>query len=367
MSALLTRREFLQSGGAVVIGLALPFPAAAQRATGADQALGKTLDGNEIDGFLAVRADGTVIVYCGKVDLGQGLRIAIPQMAAEELGVALERIVLIEGDTALTPDQGPTGGSSGVMRGGVQIRQAAATAREALLQKAANRTGKPTTELEIVGGIVQHRGGGDGVPIGELVGNQRFELKLDPKAKLKDPARYTIVGKPIPRPDVPAKVTGRHVYVHDFAVDGMLHARVVRPPAIGAKLLAVDESSIRNIHGVRVVRRESFLAVVAEDEWDAVRAARALKVRWSESNRLIGHAAVREWMRAGPFEGEEFLVRRGDARQALAGASKRISAEYFWPMQSHASLGPSCAVADVRDGRATIWSASQATHKFRET
>jgi len=367
MSALLTRREFLQSGGAVVIGLALPFPAAAQRATGADQALGKTLDGNEIDGFLAVRADGTVIVYCGKVDLGQGLRIAIPQMAAEELGVALERIVLIEGDTALTPDQGPTGGSSGVMRGGVQIRQAAATAREALLQKAANRTGKPVTELEIVGGIAQPKGGGDGVPIGELVGNQRFELKLDPKAKLKDPARYTIVGKPIPRPDVPAKVTGRHVYVHDFAVDGMLHARVIRPPAVGAKLLEVDESSVNDIPGVQVVHRQNFLAVVAVDEWDAVLAARTLKARWSETNSLVGHAGVREWLRAGPFEAEESLVRKGDAKQALAAAPKRVTAEYYWPMQSHASMGPSCAVADVRDGKATIWSASQATHKFRET
>jgi len=350
-----------------VIGLALPFPAAAQRATGADQALGKTLDGNEIDGFLAVRADGTVIVYCGKVDLGQGLRIAIPQMAAEELGVALERIVLIEGDTALTPDQGPTGGSSGVMRGGVQIRQAAATAREALLQKAANRTGKPVTELEIVGGIAQSKGGGDGVPIGELVGSQRFELKLDPKAKLKDPARYTIVGKPIPRPDVPAKVTGRHVYVHDFAVDGMLHARVIRPPAVGAKLLEVDESSVKDIPGVQVVHRQNFLAVVAVDEWDAVLAARTLKARWSETNSLVGHAGVRDWLRAGPFEAEESLVRKGDAKQALAAAPKRVTAEYYWPMQSHASMGPSCAVADVRDGKATIWSASQATHKFRET
>src|SRR5215469_3094526 len=232
MNALLSRREFLQSGGAVVIGLALPFPAAAQRATGADQALGKTLDGNEIDGFLAVRADGTVIVYCGKVDLGQGLRIAIPQMAAEELGVALDRIVMIEGDTALTPDQGPTGGSSGVMRGGVQIRQAAATAREALLRKAAERDGKQAVDFEIVDGIARPKGGGNGVPISELVGGKRFELKLDPKAKLKDPARYTIVGKSLPRPDVPGKVTGAHIYMHDFVVDGMLHARVIRPPEV---------------------------------------------------------------------------------------------------------------------------------------
>jgi nicotinate dehydrogenase subunit B len=350
-----------------VIALAIPRPAVAQRASGAEKALGKTVDTNEVDGFLAVNGDGSVTVYCGKVDLGQGLRIAIPQMAAEELGVALDRIVLIEGDTALTPDQGPTGGSSGVTRGGVQIRQAAATAREALLRKAAERSEKQAGDFEIVDGIARPKVGGQGVPISELVGDKRFELKLDPKAKLKDPASYTIVGKPLPRPDVPGKVTGKHIYVHDFAVDGMLHARVIRPPAVGAKLLAVDEGSIKSIRGVRIVRRESFLAVVAEDEWDAVRAAGALKTRWSDSSELIGQSAVRDRMRVGPFEGEEFLVRKGDAKQALASATNRLSAEYYWPMQSHASMGPSCAVADVRDGKATIWSASQATHRFRET
>jgi len=367
MSAFLSRREFLQTGGALVIALAVPRSASGQRARGADKALGKTVDTSEVDGFLAVNGDGSVTVYCGKVDLGQGLRIAIPQMAAEELGVALDRIVMIEGDTALTPDQGATGGSSGVMRGGVQIRQAAATAREALLHRAAERSGKQAADFEIVDGIARPKGGGPGVPISELVGGTRFELKLDPKAKLKDPASYTIVGKPQPRPDVPGKVTGTHIYMHGFAVDGMLHARVIRPPGVGARLLAVDEASIKSIRGARVVRRESFLAVVAEDEWDAVRAAGALKARWSDSSELIGQSSVREWMRAGPFEGEESLVRKGDARQALASATKRLSAEYYWPMQSHASMGPSCAVADVRDGKATIWSASQATHKFRET
>jgi CO/xanthine dehydrogenase Mo-binding subunit len=365
MSARLSRREFLQSGGALVIGLALPDYAIAQRAS-ADHALGKTVDGSEVDGFLAVRADGTVIVYCGKVDLGQGVRIAIPQMAAEELGVALERIVLIEGDTALTPDQGGTGGSRGITGGGVQIRQAAATAREAILRMASAKTGQAAGELEIAGGVVRSKGARAGTPIGELIGDRRFELKLDPKAKLKDPLTYTVVGKPLPRPDVPDKVTGRHVYVHDLRLEGMLHARVIRPPSVGARLLEVDETSIKSIRGARVVRRESFLAVVADDEWSAVLAARALKARWSESSVLVGQSGVRDWMRAAA-DGEEFLVRKGDAKQALATAPKRISAEYYWPMQSHASMGPSCAVADVRDGKATIWSASQATHRFHET
>jgi CO/xanthine dehydrogenase Mo-binding subunit len=362
-----TRREFLQAGGALVIGLALPRGADAQRAPAAEKALSKTVDASELDAFIAVRADGTVNVYCGKVDLGQGLRIAIPQMAAEELGVSVERIALIEGDTALTPDQGPTGGSTGVTRGGVQIRQAAATARDALLRMGAERTGKSAADLEIVDGVVRPKAGGAGIAIGDLIGDRRFALKLDPKVTLKDPASYTIVGKPLLRPDVPDKVTGRHIYVHDFAVEGMLHGRVIRPPAVGAALLGVDERSIANIPGARVVRIGSFLGVVADDEWDAVLAARTLKARWSDANTLIGQEAVRRWMRTGPFESEEFLVRKGDAKGALAAAGNRLSSEYFWPMQSHASMGPSCAVADVHGGKATVWSASQATHKFRET
>jgi CO/xanthine dehydrogenase Mo-binding subunit len=361
------RRTFLQGGGALVIGLALPRPGAAQRTSGADQALGKTVDGSEVDGFLAVRADGRIVVYCGKVDLGQGVRIAIPQMAAEELGVAIEKIVLVEGDTALTPNQGGTGGSRGITDGGVQIRQASATARDALLRLASEKSGRPVAELEIVDGLVRPKGGGAGTPIGELVGERRFGLKVDPKAKLKDPATYTVVGKPLPRPDVRGKVTGTHQYVHDLTLDGMLHARVIRPPAVGARLVEVDEASIKSIPGASVVRKDSFLAVVAEDEWDAVSAARALKARWSDASMLVGQAGVRDWLRAGPFESEEVLVRKGDAKQMLGASERRVSAEYYWPMQSHASMGPSCAVADVRDGKATIWSASQATHKFRET
>lgn len=366
MSALVSRREFLQAGGALVVGFTLPGPAYTQQLARAEAALGKTFDTGQVDAFVAVNADGSVTIYSGKVDLGQGLRIAIPQMAAEELGIGLERISMVEGDTALTPDQGATGGSSGIMRGGVQIRQAAATARDALIALAAARAGKPAAEFDAVDGEVRPKSGGAGIPFGDLVGDKRFGLKVDPKAKLRDPASYTIVGQPLPRPDIANKVTGKHVYVHDFKVDGMLHGRVVRPPAVGAKLLAVDEASIKEIAGARVVRINDFLGVVAPDEWDAVCAARMLKARWSESAPLLGSAAVRGWMRAGPFDADETLVKRGDARQALAG-SKKVSAEFYWPMQSHASLGPSCAVADVRDGKATVWSASQATHRFRET
>jgi CO/xanthine dehydrogenase Mo-binding subunit len=360
-----SRRAFLQSGGALVVAFALPAPVVAQRLERAEAALGKTLDAGDVDAFLAIGADGGVTIYSGKVDLGQGLRIAIPQMAAEELGIGVERVVMIEGDTALTPDQGATAGSSGIVRGGVQIRQAAASAREALIALAAARSGKPASDFEAVDGSVRAKAG-TAFSYAELIGDKRFNVKLDPKAKLRDPASYAVVGKALPRPDIPGKVTGRHVFMHDFSVDGMLHGRVIRPPAVGAKLVDVDDASVRSIPGVRIVRMRDFLGVVAADEWDAVSAARMLKATWSESAALLGADGVRAWMRSGPFEADETLVRKGDARQALADA-KKVTAEFYWPVQSHASMGPSCAIADVRDGKAMIWSASQATHRFRET
>ncbi len=362
-----SRRDFLKASGALVVGFTLGRDAAAQRPP-ANAVLGaRALDPAEVDGFLAIDADGSVTIFSGLVDLGQGLRIAIPQMAAEELGVDLARVTLIEGDTALCPNQGATAGSRGVVVGGVQIRRAAATARVALVALAAERLGRPASELAVAHGEVRAKAGGAAVKYGELVGGRKLSLKVDAKAPLKDPSTYTIVGRPLPRPDIPGKVTGRHVFMHDFKVDGMLHARVIRPPTVGAKLLEVDDASIRPIPGARAVRVNDFLAVVAPDEWDAVSASRLLKARWSETARLVGSGEVRAWMRAGPFEADEMLVQKGEPAQALAGAAKRIKAEFYWPLQSHASMGPSCAIADVKDGKATIWSASQATHRFRET
>ena len=362
-----TRREFLQATGALVVGFSFAGDGAGQLLPGAEAALGKTLDPNDVDGYLAIGRDSRITIFCGKVDLGQGLRIAIPQMAAEELGVAVERIAMIEGDTALTPDQGPTAGSTGIMRGGVQIRQAAATAREALIGLAATRSGRPASEFVAIDGEIRPKAGGAGYPIGELLGAPRLGQRIDPKAPLKSPDAYTVVGKPLQRPDIPGKVTGRHVFMHDFKVDGMLHGRVLRPTSVGAKVKEIDEASIRDVAGARAIRIKDFVGVVAQSEWAAVLAARKLNVTWSDERALIGDDGVRAWLRAGPFEADEFLLRKGDGKDAFAGAAKRISAEYYWPMQSHASMGPSCAIADVRDGKATIWSASQATHRFRET
>src|SRR5205814_1210216 len=177
----------------------------------------------------------------------------------------------------------------------------------------------------------------------------------------------TWVGRPLRRPDVPGKCTGQHVYLQDLVVRGMLHGRAIRPPAIGAKLLSVDESSIRDIPDARVIRIESFLAVVAPDEWAAVRAAKALKTSWSQWQGLPGSDSLDQHVRQSVVDRDETLVNRGDAASALPKAAKQFSATYQWPCQSHASLAPSCAVADVRSDGATIWTSAQGTHGLRNT
>jgi len=367
MSALLSsaRRSFLthtlQSVGVLTIGFQLPSVHAQ-----IPLATRSTLDVNEVDGYFSIHADGRITLYCGKVDLGQGIRIAIPQMAAEELGIDVAKIQMIDGDTALTPDQGPTAGSSGIMRGGVQIRQAAATARQALIAVAATQMNVSIDSLDAIDGEVRPIVGGKGIAFQNLIGNQQFKLKIDSKAKLRNPNTYRYVGKGLPRPDVPAKVTGTHVYMQDFSLPGMLHARVIRPQSVGSRIISVDESSIKRIGKARIVRIEDFLAVVAEDEWDAQRASVALKVQWSLEKNLLGHAGVKDWLRKGPFESTQTIMKKGDVQQGLSQSTQKIQASYYWPVQSHASMGPSCAVADLSDGQqAVVWSASQATHRLR--
>src|SRR5262245_14542316 len=245
-------RRAILKGGALVVGFAVA--GGRTKALAQTAAMPRKLDPTQVDSFLAVNADGTVTVFCGKVDLGQGLRIAIPQIAAEELGFDVDKINFIQGDTALTPDQGRTSGSSGIQRGGMQIRQAAATARKALIELAAQRLNAKADDLVVADGRVSPKGGDTGVSFAELIGDRRFDLKLDPKAPLKDPATYQVVGKALPRPDVPAKCTGTFTYMQDFSAPGMLHGRVIRPPAIGAKLVSVDPASLKDLPGPRVVQ-----------------------------------------------------------------------------------------------------------------
>jgi CO/xanthine dehydrogenase Mo-binding subunit len=357
-----TRRDFLVGTGALVVTLALAPETRAQVA-----GPGKPVALDQVDSFLAVHGDGTVTMYTGKVDIGTGIRAALPQMVAEELDIAFDRVTLVEGDTALTPDQGPTWGSLSVQIAGVQLRQAAATARQALIRMAVQRLGMPSADLAVKDGVIFVRAEpGRRVSYAELIGDRGFQLAVDKDAPLKSPREYTVVGQPIPRPDVPGKVLGTHTYIHDFRLPGMLHARVVRPAALGATLQAVDESSIASIKGARVVRQQSFLAVVAETEWAAVKAARALRATWSTWEGLPEPSRLWEHVRGTKVAKDDVAVDRGDARAAIAGAARTLRATYDFAIHTHGSMGPSCAVADVKAGRAEIWSPSQAPHWLRK-
>ena len=367
----IARRDLLKAGGAVIVSFAALRSAHAFSLYGDENAFamqgvdGKPIDPASVDSFLAFHRDGTVTVYTGKVDVGTGLRVAVAQMAAEELGISARQITVVDGDTGLCPDQGGTGGSTGLTRGGADVRQAAATARQALLALGATRLNHDAGDLTIADGEVRPRSGGAGATIASLIGDKRLTIAVDPKAPLRDPASYTSVGQPVPRPDVPAKCTGRHVYVHDFTLPGMLHARVIRPSSIGATLVSVDESSIRGIPDIGVVRAGSFLAVVSSDEWAVVRAAAELKATWSDAQTLPGSEGLDRWTRRAAIDRDQAVVTRGDAPAAIAGAARTMSATYFWPFQSHASLGPCCAVADIKGDGGTVWSSSQGTHGLR--
>jgi nicotinate dehydrogenase subunit B len=246
------------------------------------------------------------------------------------------------------------------------VRQAAATARQAILNLGAMQLNRPANALIIAGGMVRPSAGGSGVSIAKLIGGKRLNLAVDAKAPLKDPITYTVVGKPLPRPDVPDKCTGRREFVQDHTLPNMLHGRVIRPPAIGAKLVSIDESSIRDIPDVRIVRLGNFLGVVAPDEWAAVRAARELKTTWTEWEGLPGSDNLDRHVRESAVDHDETVVSKGgDPEPVLVSAVKQFSATYSWPCQSHASLGPSCALADVREDGATVWTASQGTYGQR--
>ncbi len=367
----ISRRSFLAAGGVLIVGLGLDGPGRAQAQTvpNADRFLGKPLVPDVVDSFLAVHADGSVTVFVGKVDIGTGGRIAMRQIVGEELDVPLERIAMIEGDTALTPNQGATAGSYGIARGGAQLRQAAATARQALLAQAAQRLNRPAGDLQIADGLVSAKDGSASVSYSDLLGDRAFNVKIDITAPLKSHERFRFIGKSLPRPDMPAKVTGRHRYLHDLTLPGMLHARVIRPPALGATLVSVDESSIAGIGGARVVRIQSFLAVMAEREWDAVRAARALQTKWTAGTGLPDHGKEFDSMRASRIVRDQEIAKRGDlsALSAPPAGTRPLAASYRWPIQTHGSIGPSCGVADVRADHVTVWSSSQNTHGFQAT
>ena len=360
-----SRRDLLKSGGALVVSFSFfgrPGATLAQAAAAA-----KPVALTAVDTFLAIDATGMVTVYSGKVDLGTGVRTALAQIVADELDVPFNRVEIVQGDTALTPDQGPTFGSLSIQVGGVQIRNAAAMARSALLDLAATQLGVKPDELTVSAGTIG--GGGKTVSYGELIGGKAFSLAVDhtKPPKIKDAKDFKIVGTSVPRVDIPDKVTGKFTYMHDFRVPGMLHGRVIRPPAIGATLQSVDESSISGIAGiVKLVGEGNFLGVVAENEWAAIKAAKALKATWSSWEGLPEQDKLMEHVRATKVANDDVTGNVGNAKEAMSkDGVKKITATYDFAIHTHGSIGPSCAIAEFKDGKLTSWSASQATHNLR--
>ncbi|MFM1885660.1 MAG: Nicotinate dehydrogenase subunit [Pseudomonadota bacterium] len=385
MTALhMNRREWLLSAGALVVGVAAAPAAvlAQQQGASAAPALPAGPDPGQLDSWIAVLADGSVQAAFGKMDMGHGLEVAIAQVVAEELDVALASVTVVMGDTARTCNQGGASGSTGIQMGARPLRNAAAEARRLLLEAAARELAVSVGSLQVQDGIVRSTiDPARQVSYAQLVGGKRFAapvqwngvvgngMDVRGQATPKPRDAYRLVGQSVPRRDLEGKVFGTSPFVTDIRVPGLLHARMVRPPRLGATLATVDESSIRRWPAARVVREGDFLAVVADDEWSAVQASRALRVEWTGGlpRPLPGDAGLHEWLRSAPVQRREEVVKSPEVDGLLATPGARvISAEYEWPLQSHASMGPACAVADVRADRATVWTGSQKPHAVRD-
>ncbi|RBP80151.1 nicotinate dehydrogenase subunit B [Rhodobacter sp. 140A] len=321
--------------------------------------------------LLEIDTAGTVTGFNGHVDLGTGVRTALGQIVAEELDLPPARVRMVLGDTARTPDQGPTIASETIQFAAVPLRAAAAQARAILLGLAATRFGCPPEALTLRDGLVSGEAGT--ADFAALLANQSIRAELDPAARVKTPAEYRTVGRSSPRVDLPGKATGTWTYVHDVRLPGMLHGHVLRPPYagrdsgpfIGHSLLAVDEASVAHLPGlVAIVRIRDFLAVVAEREGQARTIAEALKVRWALPPELPDLSDIAGTLRDLPAT-KRMLTDRGDVEAALARAKVQLARSYSWPWQMHGSIGPSCAVARFEAGRLEIWSGTQNPHMLR--
>ncbi len=359
-----TRRAVLAGTGALVLGFALR-PAWAEvaegeaaGATGARDLPGSLKKTPLLDSWIRVEADGRALVLTGKAELGQGISTALAQLAAEELDLPLAAVSIHTADTGTTPDEGYTAGSHSMQDSGSAIRAAAAEVRRLLVGEAASRWGVPVDGLATAAGSVVAPDGRR-LGYGDLVSAALIHVEATPRSPLKIPSAYAIVDRPVPRLDIPAKVTGGAVYVQDMRPPGLVHARVVRPPAYGASLVAVDDAAVRAMPGVvGIVRDGSFLAVAADTEWGAVQAMRRLAAaaRWSGGLPLPAGRPASATIKALPSR-DTVILQRGAPPTAVG--LRRFTAEYTRPYQAHGSVGPSCAVAHLDGTDLTVWTHTQ--------
>ncbi len=377
ISPSLSRRFLLLAGSALLVGFsASPILAETAAAATAAGAVRPKLSPEQLDSFIALQPDGKFVAYYGKMDPGQGVDIAIGQIVAEELDVPASSVRVIQGDTAQTVNQGGASGSTGVEKAGVTLRFAAAEARRVLVERAAQKLAVAPSQLVTQAGYVSVAADpAKRIAYQELIGDGYFETSLKWNGKIgndllsvgvaqpKSPADYKVVGQSVPRSDIGENALGRLQYVTDIRLPGMLHARMIRPPVVGAEPVEIDESSISAIPGVRVIHERGLVAVVAEKEWNAIRAADALKITWSAvSNPLPEQSRLYDYLRTSPAVARKEELLAGDVPGGMAKAAKTVEATYEWPFQSHASMVGACAVADVRADGVTFWTGTQKPH-----
>ena len=362
MNVNLSRREFSAALGGIVLSFSLaPHAALAQQAN-----LPGSLNNNRmLDAWLRINPDGSATVFTGKVELGQGIVTALAQIAAEELDLPLARITMISGDTGQTPNEGQTAGSQSIEASGTALRMAGAEARAILVDLAAQRLAAPADTLKVADGVISAPDGRR-VSYAELAGEADLHREATAKVAPKPPAAHTIVGKSVQRRDIPAKVTGGAAYVQDVRLPGMLHGRVVRPPRYGAKLESFDEAAVKALPGVVAVARDgSFLGVIATREEQAIKARDALKrsARWSGGEELPDPANIYERLLSLSMEDKVI----SDKQAPLPEGATRIEATYHRPYMAHASIGPSCALAQLENGKLTVWTHTQGVFPLRAT
>ena len=364
-----TRRDLLKGGGALIVGFSLAGESQPAHAARGDVA--GPPDPNTVDTWIAIHADNTATIYFGKCELGQGNTTGLLQIAGEELDMGMHQLSAVRLDTHVTPNQGATSSSSSIHRGGPQLRAAAAEARQALLQLASVKIGVQIGSLAVQDGIVSVDGetGGRTVSYGELIGDKPFNVKFTSTAPQKPTNRYRLVGTSVPRVDIPAKVVGQYTHMQHVRVPNMLHGRVVLPRGqraygAGAKPLSIDDNSIKDIAGARVVRKGDFVGVVAEREWDAVRAAAALKVTWQDGPAMTGNDNLFEKMRSEKTT-DTVIADWGDIGKGAKEAVHFASSTYYCPYQGHLPFAPNCAIADVGPNGAHVMSSTQDVYNAR--
>ena len=376
-----SRRGFLKSAGMLVVSFSALGVAekAASAQAAAQAAAARYPDPNfrQLDSWIVIHQDNTATFYVGKTDLGQGTGTAFRQIMAEELDIAYDKTACIMGTTDATVDQGGSGGSDALQTDGWPMRRVAAEARRVLLEMGSQRFSVPVDQLAVSDAVITVKADPSRrVTYGELIGGKKFNVALTGNnidattgvAKLKTLPEYKIIGQSPKRYDIPPKVDGSLKWAVDVKAPGMVHARNVRPPFAGAKLMSIDEASVRNLPGfVRVVSKGNYVAVVCEREEQAINAARLLKLNWQKPTTAPFPTSdnLFTYMRSATPTSSGRPTVAGNPDTALAGAAKVIEADYDVPFQGHTSLGPAHAMADPSNGQMTIYSNDMKSYGLR--